>query len=713
MKTARWAAWTLAISIAAVAHGQGTQPQPAASAGTAAEKAARDGVMYLIKHASEGTDEEKTLAAYALSKAAGIVDVPELMPTSRELTKDVAGLTPQTARVAAWQTLVLQFSGRRYDYRQKLADNAVLLQKLARDDGGIAAAPSAERSDLPSTVLAAIAVNPMRSQLIETADKIWTGVEGYARKAEGEVFAAVLLQIAQDALTDRAIAPRQNKPQPPALERWLAPEQKDFAMMWVLSQYVRQTGRHAVGETTWRQATDDRLARAQNADGSWPADGLDKTLAPQSKLSATAFAVIMLAENQSRVGVAKFVTSAERDAGAVQGRDADFFAQWLGKLCCEYPMDWWLLDAQSPAPLWHDARVLFIAADDNTAFSAADIAAIKAFVRDGGLVVSAEAEGSRKIGAAIERIMRQVVENKYEPRPLPQKHTIVSGDGGFEAIKTPPSIVSVSNGVRELWVHTSADLATPMAKHQANKRDQLIVLANAWRYAVGPTLPGTRRAVLNVAPANGEDFMLARLAYAGNADPEPMAFRRFAAKLQSEKVLRLGVADVKIGDLQVKKTPVAHMTGTASFTLNETERAALRAYLADGGTLLIDSAGGSKAFSESVTALCGELFKELPLEAIPINESLFSGKIEGTERIESVDYRKYAVTQGKKRSTAPALKGIRLNGRWAVIFSDDDLVSGLLDVQAWGIVGLTPESSQQLMQNLLLYTREHAPKTDK
>jgi|GEM_PF-4606574 len=707
MKTARWTAWTLAFSMAALAHGQATQPQ-----GTAAEKAARDGVTYLIKHASEGNDEEKVLAAYALAKAAGIVDVPELMPTSRALTKDVAAVAPQTARMAAWQTLVLRSSGQRNNFKQRLTDNAAILQKLARDDGGIAAAPSAERSDLASTALTAIAVNPMRSQL-ETADRIWTGIEGYARKADGEVFAAVLQQIAQDALADRGIALRHNRPQPLALERLLSPEQKDLALWWVLSQYVRQTGRHAMGETTWRQATDERLARTQNADGSWPAEGLDKALAPQSKLAATAFAVIMLAENQSRVGVAKFVTSAERDAGAVQGRDADFLAQWLGKFAGNYPMDWWLLDAESPAMLWQSARVAFIAADDNTTFSAADIAALKAFVRDGGLVVSSEAEGSRKIGATIERIMRQVVDNKYEPRPLPQKQTIISGEGGLEAIKTPPPIVSVSNGVRELWVHTSADLATPLVKHQAYKSDQLMLLANAWWYSVGSTLPGTRRSVLNIAPANGADFVLARLAYAGNADPEPIAFRRFAAKLQSEQVLRLGLADVKIADLQVKKTPVAHLTGTASFALNEAERAALRAFVVDGGTLLVDAAGGSKAFAESVTALCGELFKDLPLEAIPINEAIFSGKIEGTQRIESVDYRKYAVAQGKKRYAAPALKGIRLNGRWAVIFSEDDLVSGLLDVQAWGIVGLTPESSQQLMRNLLLYAREHAPKADK
>jgi hypothetical protein len=61
--------------------------------------------------------------------------------------------------------------------------------------------------------------------------------------------------------------------------------------------------------------------------------------------------------------------------------------------------------------------------------------------------------------------------------------------------------------------------------------------------------------------------------------------------------------------------------------------------------------------------------------------------------------------------TAAKLQGVRAkpNGRYAILFSEADLTTGLLGTNTWGINGYTAESAQGLARNILLYTLANAP----
>src|SRR6185437_945446 len=62
---------------------------------------------------------------------------------------------------------------------------------------------------------------------------------------------------------------------------------------------------------------------------------------------------------------------------------------------------------------------------------------------------------------------------------------------------------------------------------------------------------------------------LARLKYAGNWNPEPGAWPRFARILQWQTGTKLDVKDVDLEQLRFDQTPVAHLTGTAAFIPTE------------------------------------------------------------------------------------------------------------------------------------------------
>jgi len=49
----------------------------------------------------------------------------------------------------------------------------------------------------------------------------------------------------------------------------------------------------------------------------------------------------------------------------------------------------------------------------------------------------------------------------------------------------------------------------------------------------------------------------------------------------------------------------------------------------------------------------------------------------------------------------PQLRGIRLNNRYAVIFSREDISNGLVGIPSDGIIGYTPDSATALTRQLL------------
>ena len=72
-----------------------------------------------------------------------------------------------------------------------------------------------------------------------------------------------------------------------------------------------------------------------------------------------------------------------------------------------------------------------------------------------------------------------------------------------------------------------------------------------------------------------------------------------------------------------------------------------------------------------------------------------------------VNYRRfYTDVNGFKH--VPELLGIKHAGRWVLVFSPDDITSGLLGIKTWGISGYTAKSAVGLATNVVEYAVKHA-----
>ena len=121
--------------------------------------------------------------------------------------------------------------------------------------------------------------------------------------------------------------------------------------------------------------------------------------------------------------------------------------------------------------------------------------------------------------------------------------------------------------------------------------------------------------------------------------------------------------------------------------------------------------GGDPGFRQSFDRLLQQAVgKAIPLAPIPLTSRLYNGSIPDSVNATRAEYRWYYRFKVGSRST-PRLSGVEMNGRYAVIFSEEDITSGLLGTNTWGILGYATDTAQALARNMLLYAKD--PKAGK
>jgi hypothetical protein len=228
---------------------------------------------------------------------------------------------------------------------------------------------------------------------------------------------------------------------------------------------------------------------------------------------------------------------------------------------------------------------------------------------------------------------------------------------------------------------------------------------NIVRYATGQERPRDRLDSLAVvAPAEQPEAtaVMVRLRYNGNWDPEPGAWPRLGAMLALDAGTALELPTVEAADLKGSSARLAHMTGTAEFTLDAAQKAALGEFLRNGGTLVADAAGGSQAFAKSFKTLAESLSGMHVPEMLRADDPLFAASLPGMVKIGAVAFRKGTPADRKLIQDRPEIIAWNIGGRPAILFSQLDVTTGLLGTETWGIAGYRPEAAQRIARNIVL-----------
>jgi hypothetical protein len=345
------------------------------------------------------------------------------------------------------------------------------------------------------------------------------------------------------------------------------------------------------------------LLGAQKPDGNWTGTPIG------SDVADTAFGILFLSAGRTPVAASKLRYSEEDKSGKrAPGhwnrfpRDLANVTDWLARVG-ERKLTWQQVGIEDPVTEWLDAPILYLAGDRRLTFADAEVAKLKEYVDRSGLIVGVADGGARPFVDAFRQLGTRMYPT-YEFRQLTDDHPLLAAQQFPAANWRRKAIVeSMGNGVRELLVLIpSADLGRVWGMRLRGQRPEAYELfANLHQYAAGSLTPRRRWAPQVDQPAGiaARTIKLARIEYSGNWNAEPLAWQSFGRWLQARDGVAVDAQPVKLGEGKLAGYDVAHLSGTVAFRFADAQRDELKAFLARGGRLLVDAAGGSATFADA------------------------------------------------------------------------------------------------------------------
>lgn len=201
-----------------------------------------------------------------------------------------------------------------------------------------------------------------------------------------------------------------------------------------------------------------------------------------------------------------------------------------------------------------------------------------------------------------------------------------------------------------------------------------------------------------------------KLRHGGGWNAAPGALANLLATIGSEAGVRVSTdrRELALDDPKLFDYPIVFLHGRNAFRLSDAERAQLRLYLERGGFVFGDAICASREFAASFRRELALVWPDGPLEPIPVSHPLLSQQYGGfnLRRVRRRD--PVAADPGQPlaaavREVEPALEGIRIGDRYAVVFSPFDLSCALEKHDSLECAGYLREDAARLGLNILLY----------
>jgi len=644
------------------------------------------------------------------------VEIKELVRYSQEMPKsEVPG------KIAMWKARIASNEAQ----IKQTGKTAALEGAIAEDKGYIADAQMHIFGDNSNGQYGILGVWALSDWGMEIPNKYWENLDAFWRrmqKADGSfvywsagapdgdgspamgVAGIASLFICQEFVdTELRLTPKPDKPIDAGLA-WLNKQftgDGDSYYLYGVERVGLASGLKFFGTKNWYKEGAERIIKGQGQDGSFGGGSYGPTV-------NTSYALLFLARGRNPVVFNKLEYKGPWNARA---RDDAYVTRWISKRY-EKPVNWQSVNLQVSTDEWLDAPILLITGSVDPKFTKEDVAKLRQFVNAGGMIFSTADGNSQAFTTAMRKYAGEVVNKKYEMRQLTRGHDLFSRELGVD-LPNPPALIGLSNGVRELWIHSTQDVGADWQMRKFSTKSFELGAA-LYFYASGNGSLRSKLQPLAVAPgtdATTQNITVARIDYAGNADPEPEAWARLAKLAKAQYKTDVKVETVKFADLDAKKYPLATLTGTTKVTFTDEDAGRLRTYLDNGGLLFADAAAGNAEFAESCRDLFNRVYPDSHLEPLPPDSPIYTGSMPEGVKIDSVEFRRFGELKLQRKVRSPSLQAINVQDKLKVLFSAWDISSGFLGTNTWGVIGYAASTSEKLGRNIVLYAINPAAAT--
>jgi len=459
--------------------------------------------------------------------------------------------------------------------------------------------------------------------------------------------------------------------------------------MYGVERVALASGYKYFGKFDWYKLGSDVLLGAQQGDGGWGG-------AHGNRTAGSAMTMLFLIRGKNPVLFNKLEYEGD---WSNRPRDLANLTRWMTtKIFDNITVNWQVINLNTPVSEWHDAPMLYIAGSIAPTMKPEQLAKIKEFVTQGGTVFSCAECNGQGFNKAIPTIAQQLFPS-YKLEPIPTDHPLYTKATHFDIQGSRSKLQLMTNGSRPLWIHSDVDLPLFWQGNKiASQRWAFETMINVTRYvASSPKLlrsRGTTHWPDAPTAAPEKTVKVARLQYNGNFDPEPLALERAARIAGQQDKLQVQIAVTPIPQLGASGAKVAFLTGTKSWKPDAQEVAALKDFAEKGGTLVIDACGGSRDFDQSAQTWLEEVFGSRSLRPLAQGSPIYNN-------IQPARYRDR--TKAKLGSVKTGnIKAILVNNRAAVLYSAEDITTGLLGTQSFVVDGYLGETAVALVRNILI-----------
>jgi len=496
--------------------------------------------------------------------------------------------------------------------------------------------------------------------------------------------------------------------------------------LYALERTGRLTGRRFIGGHDWYREGAELLVNEQDKiGGSWRGVGTSESNA----LVATSFALLFLSKGRRPVVIAKAQYEEGREwdlhPGGVPNLTRHIERVWLREL------SWQTIDLQA-ATVGDllEAPVLFLSGRQPLTLTREQREQLRRYVEQGGFIFAEACDGDGCDGQAFDASFRQLMKELFPEsgfRLLPPDHPV-----WFAEAKVDPAYIKELYGVdaccRTSVVYCPTNLSCywelSAEGRELNAPDdvrkaieaRVQIGQNVVAYATNRTLkekldrPNIAVEDGAVTPGSRDVLVIPKLQHGGGSDDAPHALANLMQYVRQEVELRAltehRLVSATASDLF--EYPILFVHGRRSFRWNAAERKALADYVAHGGFIFADAICASPDFANAFRQELEAIFPDQKLQPIPPNHPLFSDDFSGFDLSRVTINDPLLAPEGerldaRRTQTAPALEGLQIDDRYAVVFSPYDISCALESSSTMQCKGYIKEDAARLGTNIILF----------
>jgi hypothetical protein len=495
-----------------------------------------------------------------------------------------------------------------------------------------------------------------------------------------------------------------------------------YYYLYGVERVGRFTGQRFIGRHDWyRQGAEVLVAQQDGLSGRWRGRGSGE----DDPLVATSFALLFLSKGRRPVVLGKLSYGESPDwnahRSAVPNLARRIEQRWKRDL------SWQTIDIRAATVEdLLEAPVLLITGRSNLPLSREQKENLRQYVNRGGFIFADASCGDQGFDRAFRALIRELFPTS-PLRLLPPEHPVWYAEErvdpahlrklyGVEAC-CRTSIVYCAEDLSCYWELSQGSRGAAIPKTIQDEIEACLRIGeNVVTYATNRELKNKldrpQADLVNEKPDLPERGVLKvpKLTYDGGGDDAPHAIPALLSFIQREAQLRVAVQNQLISatETSLHEYPVVFMHGRRTFRFSPAERKSLAEYAARGGVLFADAICGSSEFADSFRREMDAVFSGGKLERIPPDHPLFTRTFRGFD-LTSVTLRDPQVRgEGDPLKThltqiTPLLEGLKIDDRYAVIFSPYDISCALETGTSPQCKGYTKEDAARLGLNVLLF----------